>query len=53
MKNALKFTSRGVIEVKAWYTKHPKQMLFVEVTDTGLGIAPHDMASLFNRFGKL
>ena len=54
VKNALKFTKRlGVIQVKAWYEKLPKQMLCVEVSDTGLGIAAQDMASLFNRFGKL
>ena len=53
IKNALKFTKQGVIKVKALYKRHPEQMLEVSVTDTGLGIAAQDMASLFNRFGKL
>ena len=53
MKNAMKFTRSGKIMIKARYEGQPSQMLFVDVIDTGAGIAPEDMAALFSRFGKL
>ncbi len=54
IKNAVKFTRVGKIEIKAEYNDlliEPK--LQVEVIDTGAGIAPKDMNKLFTRFGKL
>ena len=53
MKNAMKFTTNGYIKIRARYEGHPSQMLVVEVIDTGSGIAPEDMDTLFSRFGKL
>ena len=53
IKNALKFTPKGSIEVKTSYHPLENQMLKVQVIDTGVGIAAEDMAALFTRFGKL
>ncbi len=57
IKNALKFTTRGQIEVKVNY-KDPligenKSTLQVDVKDSGVGIAEEDIGKLFTRFGKL
>ena len=52
IKNALKFTKNGLIEVVADYDKL-KNMLRVKVIDTGVGIAEDEIPILFNRFGKL
>ena len=52
IKNALKFTKNGLIEVVADYDKS-KSMLRVKVIDTGVGIAEDEIPILFNRFGKL
>lgn len=53
IKNAMKFTPEGKIQVYAKYNELPESMLTVNITDTGVGIAAEDMASLFTRFGKL
>ena len=50
VKNALKFTSQGVVTIKATYVKG---LLVVNVEDTGAGIAREDLPKLFTRFGKL
>ena len=52
VKNALKFTRRGSIEILTSYDDD-QQMLNVQVNDTGSGIAPEDISKLFSRFGKL
>ena len=52
VKNSLKFTDEGIIEVKVAYRKD-ESLLVVHVRDTGCGIAPNDMDKLFSRFGKL
>ena len=38
VKNALKFTKTGKIEIKASYREEPENMLVVHVKDTGKGI---------------
>ncbi len=50
--NALKFTSKGYVEVKVDYD--PTQLqLVTKVKDTGAGICPEDQAKLFSMYGKL
>ncbi len=55
IKNSLKFTRRGHIEIKAEYndTVQPTPELLVEISDNGAGIHANDMNQLFTRFGKL
>ena len=52
VKNAIKFTKTGKIDIKACYDKE-KGLLIIHVRDTGNGIAAKDMPALFTRFGKL
>lgn len=52
VKNALKFTSKGTIAVKATYDVR-SECLIVHVEDTGVGIEAHDIPKLFSKFGKL
>jgi signal transduction histidine kinase len=49
MENAIKFTSTGSVCVNLHYD-HPKQMLSIEVTDTGEGIVQSQREELFNLF---
>ena len=53
LKNAIKFTQEGAIEIKASYRRAPENLLIINITDTGVGIAEEDFPMLFNRFGKL
>ena len=52
IKNAIKFTHNGMIEVIVSYSTQHKQ-LQVQVADTGVGISEADIPKLFNQFGKL
>lgn len=52
LQNALKFTARGSITVRASYDRTTKYLSF-SVTDTGLGISESDQKKLFSLFGKL
>ena len=52
IKNALKFTTLGQIDIKMSYSKEEK-LLIVHVKDTGVGIAKEDLPKLFQKFGKL
>ena len=52
IKNALKFTDTGSVEVQLAY-HCDNQMLVGHVRDTGAGIAAEDIPRLFSRFGKL
>jgi signal transduction histidine kinase len=52
VKNALKFTKKGSIEIKAGYNLQ-LQSIVVHVEDTGVGIKQEDLSLLFTRFGKL
>jgi len=47
--NAAKFTERGQIAIKAWCTE---DLVYVSVSDTGMGIPPEDIERLFVRFEK-
>ena len=46
VKNALKFTLKGKIRIKAWYSFQTQSMI-VHVKDTGIGIAKSDFNQLF------
>ena len=52
VSNALKFTSKGKIEIKVCY-RYDLNSLVVHVEDTGAGIALDDKSKLFSQFGKL
>lgn len=51
INNAIKFTSKGSIELG--YEKTDEDHLRVFVKDTGIGIAPEKVGSVFERFVKL
>ena len=53
VKNAIKFTSHGYINIKANYIGRPDNRLSVEVIDTGKGIDPSESPKLFSKFGQL
>ena len=38
VKNALKFTKSGKIEINACFLDHPDNLMVVHVRDTGIGI---------------
>ncbi|MEN6486543.1 MAG: ATP-binding protein, partial [Syntrophobacteraceae bacterium] len=52
--NAIKFTEKGFVRVKAWTVPSPdddsRVQLTIEVTDSGIGIAPEDQERIFNAF---
>src|SRR5699024_1458526 len=50
VSNAFKFTLRGKIEVRQRWTSAG---VVLEVTDTGLGIAPEEVPRLFERFHRV
>ena len=53
VRNAIKFTSSGLIYLKVFYVSLPSSILTIEVQDSGSGIVREDMPKLFTRFGKL
>ena len=52
VKNAIKFTKKGKVVIKACYVYH-ENTIIVHVEDTGAGISREDFPKLFTRFGKL
>ncbi len=52
ISNALKFTERGEIRVRASYDEATDRVAF-SVADTGIGIAKGDMAHIFEEFSQL
>jgi signal transduction histidine kinase len=51
ISNAIKFTKGGTIDVIASFEERTySQLLKVEVVDTGIGIAPEDLQSIFQPF---
>ena len=55
LSNALKYTERGRVEVRAGWQERAGQtaMLQVEVADTGVGIPPESLSRLFQPFSRL
>jgi signal transduction histidine kinase len=51
VNNALKYTPKGTVTVYAHDDK-TLGMLFIEVIDTGIGIAPDMIADLFQKFSR-
>ncbi|NET39032.1 MAG: HAMP domain-containing histidine kinase [Cyanothece sp. SIO1E1] len=49
LSNALQYTAAGSITVRAWPQSN---QLWISVTDTGQGIAPQDLAHVFERFWR-
>ena len=52
VKNAIKFTEKGSITIKALYEKN-SQTLTVKIVDTGMGLNKKEILKLFKHFGKL
>ncbi len=50
--NAVKFTSAGSVEIASWTTDKPRR-LWCAVTDTGPGIPPGQLESVFEAFVQL
>lgn len=50
MDNALKFTEKGEVKL-SWNIE--KSALWIQVEDTGIGIAPQDQEKIFERFQKV
>jgi len=52
LSNAMKFTQSGGVTVRALLAEQDKQFV-VEVSDTGIGIEPQQLHSLFDQFRKV
>jgi signal transduction histidine kinase/CheY-like chemotaxis protein len=52
ISNALKFTERGEVRVRAQYDDEHKLVTFL-VRDTGIGIAPEDQSRIFEEFSQV
>lgn len=50
LSNALKFTNEGVVALKVFEDQTTDKGLVLQLTDTGIGIAPKDMDRIFDRF---
>ena len=55
LTNAVKYTEQGSITFKMGYEKSAADeiVLKVKVTDTGIGIKPEDIETLFEQFGRI
>jgi len=51
LSNAIKYTDEGWVKVRICAADNPNSVLF-EVSDSGIGIAKHDMKNVFNRFAQ-
>lgn len=47
--NAIKFTKKGEIALKAWYDKK-RQILYFSVKDTGIGIPQNELDKIFSMY---
>jgi signal transduction histidine kinase/CheY-like chemotaxis protein len=52
ISNALKFTEKGEVRVRAQYDDQSKLAIF-SVRDTGIGIAPEDQPRIFEEFSQV
>lgn len=53
LSNALKFTPEGGLIAVSAYPNDTKQLLSIEVTDSGVGIIPEHLPHLFDRFYQI
>jgi len=54
LSNAVKFTpSGGQVKISAWRNLQDNQNISIEVKDTGIGIAPKDIAKALSPFGQV
>jgi signal transduction histidine kinase/CheY-like chemotaxis protein len=55
ISNALKFTKEGGVSVEASVIEQTDEQvhLFIEVVDTGIGIAPESLSTLFNEYTQV
>jgi signal transduction histidine kinase/CheY-like chemotaxis protein/HPt (histidine-containing phosphotransfer) domain-containing protein len=53
LNNAVKFTEKGSIRLKASYQETPVSRVRVEITDTGIGIEEQDQTKLFEKFTQI
>ena len=51
--NALKFANHGKITISMKKIKTDKDLVFIYIKDTGIGIAPDDQQKLFNKFQQV
>ncbi len=52
INNAIKYTEKGSVKIEVSYDRDI-EMLFVSVSDTGIGIKPEDIDKLYNSFQRL
>ena len=52
LNNAVKFTEKGEVTLRAVYTTGKQPSLRLEVQDTGIGISRENMAKLFSAFSQ-
>lgn len=50
VNNAVKFTERGSVKVRAYLAGPPRGGLCIEVIDTGVGIPPEKLPFIFDKF---
>jgi signal transduction histidine kinase len=48
LNNAVKFTERGAVTIKAFL--NPENLLQIEIHDTGIGFPPEDAEAIFDKF---
>ncbi|MEZ7955332.1 MAG: ATP-binding protein, partial [Bacteroidales bacterium] len=54
VNNAMKFTAKGYVRVSCHIEEfEDERIVVIEVEDTGMGIPPDKVASIFDRFVKL
>src|SRR6201999_882414 len=51
ISNAIKYTEKGEVRVKATYRSD--KVVVISVTDTGIGIAPEDLSKIFEEFVQI
>jgi len=52
VSNAIKFTREGSVSLKVW-SDTAKQKWFISVADTGIGIPPHALETIFEEFRQV